>query len=47
MKSTRRRQTGLRRARNELTCFVAFTFVLQLVPSAGLKAMAEEVGDTA
>jgi hypothetical protein len=47
MKSTRRRQIGLKRARNVLTCFVAFTFVLQLVPSAGLKAMAAEAGVTA
>ena len=47
MKSTRRRQIGLKRARNVLACFVAFTFVLQLVPSAGLKAMAAEAGITA
>ncbi len=47
MKSTRRRQTGLRRVRNVFTCFIALAFVLQLVPSTGLKAMAEEVGATA
>ena len=47
MKSTRRRKTGLRRVRNVFTCFIALAFVLQLVPSTGLKAMAEEVGATA
>ena len=47
MKSTRRRQTGLKSARNVLACFVAFTFILLLVPSAGLKTMAAEAGITA